>query len=37
MKRLADLAARAIQNAKSFQRIRQDMEELKKYIPKAKE
>ena len=37
LKRLADLAARAIQNAKSFQRIRQDMEELKKYIPKAKE
>jgi YesN/AraC family two-component response regulator len=37
LKRLADLAARAIQNAKSFQRIRHDMEELKKYIPKAKE
>jgi CheY-like chemotaxis protein len=33
LKRLADLGAGAIENAKSFQRIRQDTEELKKYIP----
>ena len=33
---LADLGSRAIHNAQSLQRIRHDMEELKKYIPGEK-